>query len=1151
MSGRALHFVLLLIRKKLFQISRIPFSEHLKSLQKKISFLILLALILPNIVFSDSNALLKPETIVVGGDYCYQPYEFLDKKGNPAGYNVDLIKAIAHIMQVNIEIQLDEWSYIKSKAQAGEIDLLQGLFYSEERAKTFDFSTPHKIVQFTIFVRKGEPLIKSSQGLKHKAIVIQNGDVMHDYVIENNLADNLIIKESPADVMRALASGKGQCALLSQDAGFYWIKKLKLTNIVTAGVAIETRNYCFAAPKGNTELITKISESLDILRETGQYQLIYDKWLGVLEPSRFSVKTVIKYAGIVLFILLVLLIMTFIWSTYLKKKVKIRTSQLRLEESGRSRAEFALRMSEQCFRAIADYTYFWELWISPNGKILWTNPAVTRITGYSIEEIMQMRNFPESIVHEADKRKVQKAFKTALKGSTGHGMQFRLYRKDDIIIWAEVSWQPIYDDQGLSQGVRLSIRDITEIKNDEERITHLNAVLYSIKDINQLVIREKNTEKLIQEICNSLINARGYQSVCIVLTTENQQFLTAAEAGIGDLFNKLIEEFKKGEKSQCFTLALSQSDVVCIEDMAAHCGNCSLAEFYGDRKVLSARLEHADKIYGVITVSMTEKHAGDQEELKLFKSFADDLAFALHMIKLENAEQKSKQALEESEARFRDIALNTSDLVWEIDKYCRYIYCSKKSFISLGYKPQELLGKTPFDLMEPQEAEKVKEVFNNSVQNRQPLVNIENWNITKDGRSICLLTNGVPIFDSQGEYLGYRGVDKDITDWKLAIGKIRESEERFRKYFELGLIGMAITSPQKGWIEVNQRLCDMLGYSRQELLKKTWIEMTHPDDIEPDFNHFAKLLSCEIDGYTLEKRFIRKDGKIIDTILSLKSICKPDGTVDYLVALLDDITEQKQFVIEKEKLNNALEQKNRELESIIYVASHDLKSPLLNIQGFCNEMSNDCKNLRDMLVEKNITSDIIKKAGKLVNEKIPASMNYITKSAAKIDMVLSGLLSLSRLGGASLKFELIDMDKMISEIVDTMEFQIEQAAVHLEIMPLPSCIGDKSQLNQAFSNLIGNAVKYLDKTTPAEIKIAGYRDGQQAIYSVMDNGIGIDKGHQDIIFEIFHRLTPDVTDGDGLGLTIVKRILDRHKGKIWVESDLGKGSTFHVSLPAG
>jgi len=1127
---------------------RISHLDFLAGGKKNFAFLILLTLLLPNLAFSDSNALLKPQTIVVGGDYSYHPYEFLDKKGNPTGYNVELTKAISQIMHTDIDIRLDKWSYIRSQAQAGDIDLLQGLFYSEERAKVFDFSIPHKIVHFAIFIRKGEPLIKSAKELKDKTIIVQNGDFMHDYVIEGKVTDDIILKETPADVIRALASGKAQCALLAKDAGLYWIKKFKLTNIVTAGVAIETRNYCYAAPKGNAELIAKVSETLEILRQTGQYQQIQDKWFGVLEPSRFSAKTVIKYAAVVFFILLALLISTIARSIYLKKKIKASNSQLRMEESERSRAEFALRMSEQCFRAIADYTYFWELWISPNGKVLWTNPAATRVSGYSIEEIMGMKNFPAEMVHPDDSRKAKKVFQTAIKGSTGQGMQFRLCRNDGIVIWVEVSWQPIYDDKGTPQGIRSSIRDITERKLAEGKIKHLNAVLYAIRDINQIVIREKDAEKLIHGICSSLITARGYQSVWIVLTNEDQQVVAAAEAGIGEPFTKFIKDIKKQKRTGCFAIALNQSDVVYIEDISAQCSDCNLLECYEESKALSVRLEHDGRVYGVITVSMV-KHAGDEEELELFKSFADDIAFALHMIELENAEKRSKQALEESEARFRDIALNTSDLVWEIDENCRYTYCSERAFQSLGYKPQELLGKKPFDLMEPQEAEKVKEVFNNSVQNHQPLIDIENWNITKSGKSICLLTNGVPVFNSQGGYIGYRGVDKDITDWKRAIQKIRESEERFRKYFELGLIGMAITSPQKGWMEVNQRLCDMFGYSRQELLKKTWLELTHPNDVEPELTQFAKLLEGEIDGYSLEKRFIRKDGEIVDTILSVKSICKYDSTVDYLVVLLEDITQQKQFAIERERLNNTLELKNKELESIIYVASHDLKSPLLNIQGFCNEMSVNCQSLKELLVGENITSDMIKKAGELVKTKIPDSMSYIIGSASKIDMVLAGLLRLSRLGRASMEFEMIDMDEMISGIIDSMKYQMKKDAVDFEIKPLPPCKGDKTQLNQVFSNLIGNAIKFLDKSVPPEIKISGYNDNNQVVYSIMDNGIGIDKRHHDIIFEVFYRLDPDNTNGDGLGLAIVKRILDRHNAKIWLESDLGKGSTFYVSLP--
>jgi PAS domain S-box-containing protein len=130
--------------------------------------------------------------------------------------------------------------------------------------------------------------------------------------------------------------------------------------------------------------------------------------------------------------------------------------------SARKRTELVASMTDQCFRAIANYTYDWEIWIGPNCRMLWTNPAATRITGHSIKEIMAMQDFPAPVIYKEDRDRIMRAFRTACKGSTGNDVQFRIVRKDGKVIWAAMSWQPIYDDKGKSLGHRESIRDITE-----------------------------------------------------------------------------------------------------------------------------------------------------------------------------------------------------------------------------------------------------------------------------------------------------------------------------------------------------------------------------------------------------------------------------------------------------------------------------------------------------------------------------------------------------------------------------------------------------------------------------------------------------------------------------------------------------------------
>jgi len=163
--------------------------------------------------------------------------------------------------------------------------------------------------------------------------------------------------------------------------------------------------------------------------------------------------------------------------------------------------------------------------------------------------------------------------------------------------------------------------------------------------------------------------------------------------------------------------------------------------------------------------------------------------------------------------------------------------------------------------------------------------------------------------------------------------------------------------------------------------------------------------------------------------------------------------------------------------------------------------------------------------------------------------MLAGLLKVSRLGRVSLTIEKINMKDLMAEVVDGFEFQTREAGVKLEVGRLPQCQGDRAQLNQVFSNLIDNALKFLDPKRPGIIRISGRKEDRQVVYTVGDNGVGIAPENQKTVFQIFRRFAPMDTPGEGLGLNIVRRILERHGGKIWLESEQGKGSRFHVSLP--
>ncbi len=266
--------------------------------------------------------------------------------------------------------------------------------------------------------------------------------------------------------------------------------------------------------------------------------------------------------------------------------------------------------------------------------------------------------------------------------------------------------------------------------------------------------------------------------------------------------------------------------------------------------------------------------------------------------------------------------------------------------------------------------------------------------------------------------------------------------------------------------------------------------------------------------------------------------------------LARDIKSQRKTERNQENLVGSLQSTNKELAGIVDVSSHDLRSPLLNIQGFANELQTDCSELKGILESVEIPADKGSKILSIIDQDIPQALNYINLSADKMDSLIKGLLKLSRLGRASLEIENINMNILINDIIKTMQFKIKEYGIEVTVDRLPACLGDENQLTQVFSNLLDNAVKFLDKSGDGSIHVSGRIDEDRSIYCVEDNGIGIAPKHHEKIFQIFHRLeSAESVSGEGLGLTIVQRIAERHGGDVWVESDTGKGSRFHVALP--
>jgi PAS domain S-box-containing protein len=493
--------------------------------------------------------------------------------------------------------------------------------------------------------------------------------------------------------------------------------------------------------------------------------------------------------------------------------------------------------------------------------------------------------------------------------------------------------------------------------------------------------------------------------------------------------------------------------------------------------------------------------------------------------------EEANRAAHESREHLENLLRSLTPAVWEISPGgTRFLYCNP-ALERLYGRPASEFQSNPslwLETVYPQDRHVVAAA---AKQLREHGKSEAEYRILRpDGEVRWVHDRKNAVLDANGRVDRIGTVVVDVTDRRRAQEEIRKLQERLSGMYNCSKDGMGFTSLDGTLLDVNEAFAALAGYSRQELLSgKTYQELTPGEYHAFQAEIVARILRTgKPEEY--EKEYIRKDGTRVPVQLTTFVVKGGDGRPIGLAGIIRDITERKQTETRMKQMLEDLRRSNQELDRFAGVVAHDLHEPLRTV--------------------KNYVTDLTKRYEGQIDAEADRIIGLAVGAIERMQELINSLLVYARAGSRTLERVPISCEDVLAHVLFGLQAAIGESRAEVTHDPLPTVNADGRQIKQLFQNLVSNAIKFRSKEAP-KIHIGAERKGGEWVFQVKDNGIGIEADYRERIFGAFQRLHPQTEyPGSGMGLAICKKIVERHGGRIWAESEPGMGSSFYFSLPA-